>query len=256
MNSLNIEITTLIKNLVSQAAFDTKYRPPRVGFADAHHPMFHQLNQVAHPDHWLPADLLEGARSVVSFFIPFYGELVRANQNEEVPTRAWVQAKKDTDEVISQVIDGVRQSLVPQGVRVSANPALQPYDATIFAHRWSQKHVGYICGLGNFGLHRLLITKSGCAGRLGSFVIDAETEPNAIATEPYCPYQVDLSCGLCVKKCPAQALRFEGLDKARCSEYQDTINARYYDGVWALRACGKCITLPCALRKPRMRGGE
>ncbi len=35
---------------------------------------------------------------------------------------------------------------------------------------WSHKSAAAIAGLGSFGLHRMLITDAGCAGRCGSLL--------------------------------------------------------------------------------------
>jgi len=83
--------------------------------------------------------------------------------------------------------------------------------------------MAYICGLGIFGLNQLIITKSGCAGRFGSFVIDREVDYDNPVTEQYCLYKNNKSCGVCVKTCPSGALTFEGIDKPKCSKWINDI---------------------------------
>ncbi len=250
MNNLNELIIHTIETLVHQADLETHYRRPLVGFARARHPLFGELRQIAHEKHLHPSDLLDGAQTVVSFFLPFGTEIVSANQQSPLPTRAWAQAKKDTEALIEQIIAEMRLRLAGQGFHVSDNPAKEPYDRSRFAHRWSQKHIAYICGLGNFGLHHLLITERGCAGRLGSFVIDAETAYSQVQTEPFCTYRLNRTCRICVEQCPAHALSYEGIDKAACRQWIIAFTEQRFGGEPLYRSCGKCMAWPCALQKP------
>lgn len=246
------ELNTLITDAVETAVRpDALYRAPLIGFARADDPHFADLKRIVGPGHCLPADLLPGARSVVSFFVPFTRRLVRANQRGPVTTPEWGHAKKSADDLIDTVVRVVSDKLAPLGVAVSGNPALGPFDSETFLHSWSQKHVAHICGLGTFGLNQLIITAKGCAGRFGSFVIDAETAPTPMETEPACRYKFDRSCGVCVRKCPSKALGFDGLQKDVCSAWLATVTKTQFAGVRAYSSCGKCIALPCALKRPR-----
>jgi epoxyqueuosine reductase len=251
-HSLQQYITHEIETIVRLSSPGSKTRLPLVGFADANHPLFGELRNIVDQSHYLPSDILPGAQSVVSFFNPFTAWVARNNQKGVFPTSQWAQTKKDTDELINSIVDEMGKKLASQGVRSSRNVGLEPYDETKYFHHWSQKHVAYLCGLGNFGINQLLITQSGCAGRLGSFVIDAVTEYNRLVAEEFCHHKVDGNCGVCVEKCPPKALSFEGLDKAACSKWINEATIKYFEGDRAYRSCGKCIASPCALKRPRM----
>jgi epoxyqueuosine reductase len=250
MQDLRSLITQAIAEVVSTGTRETDYRSPLVGFARASDPLFLQLQSIVASDHLLPTDLLPSAQTVVSFFIPFTETLVRKNQEGPATAREWAIAKKETDETIHRVIQGVRERLSLLGIACSENPALERYDPERFLHRWSQKHVAYICGLGNFGLNQLLITECGCAGRLGSFCIEVAVEPDRICEEEVCPYKLDGSCGVCVKQCPSGALGHHSIDKPLCSAWINDFTEREFGGASVYRSCGKCIALPCATRRP------
>lgn len=250
MNNLNEFIANEIKNIVKSSNVSTTYRTPLVCFGDAQNPLFNDLKNFIDEDHYLPSDLLENGKTVVSFFIPFSEDIAYGNIKNDITTKEWAYAKKDTEGVIDEIIAEMKIKLSDIGINVSNNPSKAPYTSDNFIHKWSQRHVGYICGLGNFGLNHLLITESGCAGRYGSFVIDAKTDYNSVVSEEYCLYKVDKSCGACVKNCPSGALNYDGIDKVKCSSSMDVINEKYYDGIKALKSCGKCIALPCALKRP------
>lgn len=250
MNSVNEFIIGEIEHAVNSDRTPTRHRQPLVGFAPADHPLFGDLKNSVNNEHFLPADLLSAARTVVTFFVPFAEEIVCGNQKDSVPTREWAYAKNDTQNLINQIIDDLKERLFAKGIECSANPGAAPYDRAKFVHRWSLKHVAYICGLGNFGLNQMLITDSGCAGRYGGFVISAAADYTPVVTEEYCLYKLNKSCGLCVKNCPAGALTYTGLDKARCSNQINNVTDKYFGGDRIYRVCGKCAALPCATKNP------
>jgi epoxyqueuosine reductase QueG len=104
--------------------------------------------------------------------------------------------------------------------------------------------VGVIAGLGSFGLHRMVITDAGCAGRFGSLVVDAELPVAHVAPRERCLYLHNGGCAECVDRCPVGALSTDGsLDKQRCHRRLLEIDTKF-----AAKACGKCALGPCALR--------
>jgi epoxyqueuosine reductase QueG len=134
----------------------------------------------------LPSDLLADAKTVVTFFIPFDEEVVYKNLKCETVSKEWAYGKKDLQELIGEIIDGMKVKLENIGIGCSGNPNKEPYNQEKFMHRWSLRHMAYLCGLGNFGLNQLIITKSGSAGRLGSFVINVPVEYDKPVEEEYC----------------------------------------------------------------------
>ena len=250
MNNLNEFITEEIKNIVKSSSLSTKYRTPLVCFGDAKNPLFNDLKNIIDKEHYLPYDLLEDAKTVVSFFVPFSEDILYDNLKSDITAKGWSYAKKDTECLIDEIIKEMKIKLSSLGIKVSSNPSKAPYTSDNFIHKWSQRHVGYICGLGNFGLNHMLITESGCAGRYGSFVIDTEADYNLTVSEEYCLYKINKTCGACVKNCPSNALTYDGIDKVKCSSSMDVINKEHYNGDKMLKSCGKCIALPCALKRP------
>jgi epoxyqueuosine reductase QueG len=95
----------------------------------------------------------------------------------------------------------------------------------------------------------MLITEAGCAGRLGSVVLDVEAPGGAAAPldeaapELLCTY--DRGCRACIRRCPAGAPTEEGLDRTQCYA-QCLANAARFPQ-WLADICGKCATGPCAI---------
>jgi epoxyqueuosine reductase len=240
-------ITATIKRQVAGAGTITGYREPLVGFAAADDPRFPDLRRVAEPTHMMPQDLLPGARSVVSFFLPFARQVVEANaQHGEKVAREWAVAYVETNALIGRITAHLIELLAEWDVRATAEPATNNFDPVTLVSRWSHKSVAVIAGLGSFGLHHLVITGSGCAGRFGSLVIDAELPIVPAEPRERCLYFHDGSCLECILRCPVGALDEDnGIDKQCCwSRCLDV--AREYKRLGRAEVCGKCSLGPCA----------
>ncbi|MDD2626713.1 MAG: 4Fe-4S binding protein, partial [Candidatus Methanomethylophilus sp.] len=119
-----------------------------------------------------------------------------------------------------------------------SNPNLPP-DAH-YTSTWSERHNGFICGLGTFGLSKGLITAKGMAGRMFSIITEAVfpiTERGYTGLYEYCT-----GCGACIKRCPAGAITAKGKDHELCVDIilrsMVTLAPRY--------GCGKCqCGVPC-----------
>jgi epoxyqueuosine reductase QueG len=249
MNDVQAFIVAFVRREVAEARTETGYRQPPVGVAAADDARFLELREMAGPTHRLPVELLATARSVVSFFVPFSRDVVKANraQRSEV-ARAWAVAYLETNELINSICRRLVAELAEQGIEAAAEPATHNWDPTTLISRWSHKSVAAIAGLGSFGLHHMLITDAGCAGRFGSLALSAELKPTSqsgMVMRERCRYRHDGSCTACVKSCPVGALTEDGLDKHRCYEWLRQV-ATGFRSLGSVDACGKCATGPCA----------
>jgi len=239
-------IRATIEDMVKNAGTETPYRPPLIAFASAANPGFARLRGVVTPQHFLPEQLLPGARSVVSFFLPFAEEVVEANRQASYVAREWAVAYLETNRLIARICQRLTDVLAELGVRAASEPATHNFDPVSLVSRWSHKSVAAVAGLGSFGLHHMLITDAGCAGRFGSLVIDAELEPTPVVEKQRCLYYYDGSCRQCVELCPIGALTEEGLDKGLCYRRCLEVDA-YFADLGLTDVCGKCALGPCAL---------
>jgi epoxyqueuosine reductase QueG len=240
-------IVATIRQKVSDAAVETEYRQPLVGFVSAGDPRFRELRYIAEPTHLQPEDLLSGARSVVSFFIPFAQWVVEANSRlRDQVAREWAVAYVETNTLIDGITIHLTSHLAERGIRAAAEPSTHNSDPVTLVSRWSQKSVAVLAGLGSFGLHQMVITDMGCAGRFGSLVIDAELPISTTGSQERCRYYVDGSCLECMQRCPAQALGPGALlDKQRCHSHLHR-GAHRYEHIGLADVCGKCVAGPCA----------
>jgi len=240
-------ITETIQRLVRDSRTVTEYRTPLVGFASAENPRFLELREVADPGHGVPSDLLTGARSVVAFFLPFAPWVVQANaRHREQVAREWALAYVETNALIGHISAQLIGTLAERGIRAAAEPATHNFDPITLTSHWSHKSVAVIAGLGSFGLHQMVITDAGCAGRFGSLVLDAGVAASNAEAKERCLYFHDGSCLECVLRCPAEALdAHEPLDKQRCHLHLHGV-AKTYENLGLADVCGKCVIGPCA----------
>ena len=242
-------IAATIRRLVAGAGTATGYRTPLVGFASAADPRFAELPRLAGRDHLQPGDLLPGAETVVSFFLPFAPWVVEANtRHREEVAREWAVAYVETNALIGRITAHLVDLLAGQGVRAAAEPATHNFDEATLLSRWSHKSVAVIAGLGSLGLHQMVITDAGCAGRFGSLVLDAGLPFTPAEPRERCLYFHDGSCLECVSRCPVEALDVsEPLDKERCYRHLLDVSREYQD-LGLADVCGKCAVGPCSFQ--------
>ncbi len=240
-------ITAVIRQTVDRADVVTEYRTPLVGFAPADDPRFADLNRIAGPQHLLPTDLLPGAKTVVSFFLPFAPWVVEANaRHPRRVAREWAVAYIETNALIGRIAARLIETLAERGIRAATEPATHNFDEETLLSRWSHKSVAVIAGLGSFGLHQMVITDSGCAGRFGSVIVDAEIAVVPAEPRERCLYFYDGSCLECVLRCPVHALTVDApLDKHTCYRRLLGVAAEYRE-LGLADVCGKCAIGPCS----------
>jgi len=191
--------------------------------------------------HLLPSEWLPGARSVISYFLPFSKKIRVANRVPNWPAPEWLFGRIEGEEFNNSIRQHVVNIITEAGGKAIA-PLLDSRYKEINMHsNWSERHAAFIAGLGTFSLSKSLITVKGCAGRYGSIITDLEI---ASSKRPYTDLEEYCTkCGECIKRCPVKAISSTGKNLEICSLYLDKIiiprfNPRY--------GCGKCQTaVPC-----------
>lgn len=239
-------IRVRIGGVVAEANTGTRYRTPLVAFVNAAHPDFQRLKSEIDPDHFLPGDLLPGARSVISFFVPFHRDVILDNAGSGIASRGWALAYIETNTLIGDICATLGRLLHGHGYDATWELPTHNFDPVRLVSRWSHKSIAVIAGLGSFGLHQMVITDAGCAGRFGSVVTSADLEPSGLPARQRCRYVTDGGCKGCVKRCPVGALREDSFDRQRCYDRCLEVD-RYYSDLGLTDVCGKCATGPCAL---------
>lgn len=241
------------------------FESPIFAFGGACDPLFEQMKrpEAVGPHFLLPTEWLPQARTVVSCFFPFT-EQVKASMRPggKLPTPEWLHARIEGQAFLNTFAGWMKthledtgwKSLVPaqderfhSGWRAAAALSA-PADGlgTPYTSNWSERHVGFVCGLGTFGLCAGLITQRGMAGRLCSVVTAAPFEPDMRAYADV--YEYCIRCGACARRCPVGAVTLAGgKNHPPCSAWLDEMKVRFAPRY----GCGFCQTgVPCESRIP------
>ena len=250
----------LDQNLVGMPFFEA----PLLGCASTEDPIFLQFHNdpvIIGPMFRLPEQWLPGAKSVISFFLPFTKEIRDSNvDNLEAPSSAWLHGRVEGQDFLMEVCDQIVQWLQEEGYACVV-PAGHPDFCTnrdpnrialgqpMFTSTWSERHVAFAAGLGTFSLTKHLITEKGVCGRFGSVITTAPLTPSP---RPYTdPYEYCTFCGSCTRRCPVDALHVDtGKDMIACTALAEQHRATFFPR----HGCGKCqLNLPCTTRIPKKR---
>lgn len=239
--------------------FRTPFEEPLVGFADADNPAFAELKQAVGPQHVMPSDVLSGARSVVSIFLPFGSPIVEGNIGGSSPSLQWCRAYTEGNPCLDILLTAAAAAIQRCGYKAEIHRSSHhltnlhgpDVDPDLLTSSWSQRHVARICGLGTFGIHNLLITKKGSAGRFASLVTNMPLHPLPIETEERCPGKQGSGekCMQCLKRCPVGALSVDGFNRVACWNYLvANPHVSRSAGLPIVNVCGKCSCgVPCSL---------
>ncbi len=246
-------MTTFIADYQKTRRLNSAWGAPLVGFAAADDPLMAKLKSAVSPSHALPQDLLADVSSVIVYFIPFAKDIPRSNRHERMASREWALAYIETNRLIVAVNEHLAQQLDQKGYASVLLPPTHNFDKEKLISDWSHKHLAYIAGLGNFGVHHLLITAKGCCGRLGSLVTNMHIPASERKEGEACLHRFNGSCLKCVAKCVAGALEQERFDRQRC--YQLLLeNAARFEKEGLADVCGKCTcVVPCSFHNPVTR---
>ncbi|MFX1594406.1 MAG: epoxyqueuosine reductase [Promethearchaeota archaeon] len=228
----------------------TQWEDPIIGFAKADDPGFLKLKKIVDKNHKLPNELLNHAKTVITYFIPFNQEIVSSNSNGKIASKEWAIAYIETNNLITELNKSLTKELKKEHFNSVSIPATHNFDENKLVSLWSHKHVAYIAGLGKFGLHKMIITEKGCCGRLGSLITSAKIEISERVDKEYCLYFHNESCKKCVDKCVYNILKVDSFDRYKCYEVCLS-NSRIYSHLGLSDICGKCACgVPCSTKNP------
>jgi epoxyqueuosine reductase QueG len=262
-----------------QAAFEQTIRrflavqpyfaPPLFGYADLLDPLFDRFKEIIGPQHMTPREVLScryaapaDQGTVVVWILPIVKETIVANRKQQsYPARPWAHTRHFGEQLNLEIRRRAQAFFLQRGVQAVAPLLLEQWQAdyTTCTSNWSERHAAFVAGMGSFGLSDAFISDVGVAHRIGALVTSAVLpRSQRLNDTPYarCPYYHDGSCGVCIKRCPAQAISSMGHDKLACHNYtRNQVNPHCNElfGV-DISGCGLCTTaVPCEQRPPRLK---
>jgi epoxyqueuosine reductase QueG len=235
---------------------------PVFGYASADDDYFEEAKKpgIIGPNYMTPKEWLPGAKTVISFFLPFTEQVRAANrENMAWPADEWLHARIEGQAFQDRICRFAEELLKKEGFSALApmidprigrgnTPITDRADQNCYPSNWSERHAAYAAGLGTFGLSRGLISRKGVAGRYTSIITTASFEAGK---RPYTGvYDYCNNCGACIRNCPAKAISTEkGKMHYPCSKFLNAVkekHAPYY-------GCGKCqVKVPCEEKAPNV----
>lgn len=235
---------------------------PLVGFAAANDPLFREYKRIIGEFHLAPAELLEGAATVIVWILPVTEATRMSNRLEsDWPSLKWSLTRSHGETLngaLRRHLAAYLEGLGHRAVAPQYSPAWQEFTDTPVgvASTWSERHAAYAAGLGTFSLSDGLITARGIAHRVGSVITDLAI-PATPRTAPdhrhNCLWHRGGTCGVCIGRCPVGAITFAGHDKARCREFVYGAAPREVGERYGVphTGCGLCQTrVPCEAAVP------
>lgn len=211
------------------------------------------------PHFMTPNEWLSNAKSVISIFFSYTGRVIKSNiAKSDLPSDEWLHARYERQAFIRSAMLELKDKLEREGHRAIV-PLTDPRFESVkriekgkctgraYTSNWSERHVGFACGLGTFGLSTSLITKYGAAGRLGSLLTTLKLPPSERSYTGV--YEYCNMCGACLKRCPVNAISSisEGKDHDICSTLINETKVKFPPRL----GCGKCQTgVPCQNKIP------
>lgn len=223
------------------------WKRPIIKFGDATLPEFAELREVVHTEHFMPEDILVGARIIITYFIPYKEHIGVSNIDGELNSKEWAIAYEKTAELVTELETELINYIQKKGYRAKNVDEKKAFDKETSRSRWSQRHVARYCGLGTFGINNMLITDEGCCGRIGSIITNLIVDPDIPIQTEYCLNKKNGTCGQCIKRCPVNALSNGKYEVMICRQQCDKNRAVYHN----INTCGKCtVGVPCTFKKP------
>ena len=235
---------------------------PVFGVSSADDPLYAEYKKArAIGDRFMaPAEWLPGAKSVLSFFLPFTDRVCVSNCGDPGTTSPeWLHARIEGQAFLNGFALKIKEYFESRGIPACA-PSLDERFGIVFEElpendpeglhvnsRWSERHAAYASGLGTFCLSKGLISSRGVAGRYGSVIVSEEIEPDE---RPYKGiYEYCIRCGACIARCPANAISLEhGKNQRLCHGWLEQSKKRYAPRY----GCGKCqVGVPCEKEIPK-----
>ncbi len=242
------------RNQIKKKRLPSWWRNPILATAEANE-RFSVLTEIAADNHMLPQDLLPACKTVVVFFIPFSPEITTGNIEGKFASDEWGRSLSLTNALIQDISEFIKDYFIKNGYHSELTPATYNFDPESLTARWSHKHLAHIAGLGRFGINAQMITLSGCSGRLGSLVTEAELGNNPlVSVEHLCLHKAGHECLKCINSCPVKAVSPKGIDRHRCNQRLQVNLKRFAakpNMSDDMEVCAKCVAgLPCSLTSP------
>jgi epoxyqueuosine reductase len=175
-----------------------------------------------------PKDILQSAKFTVTLGIHLLDDIV-----ETAPGQGYTVHTRFVNSELNRITHRLTQFLEEKGYAAVSAPPSYTSDKK-FVRYLSHRRAAVLAGLGVLGRNNLLITPQyGPRVRLVTLVTNAPLKPDSQIEFYPCK-----NCYICIRACPAGALKNRKTDKRKCTAYLNKIRKKSDQD---LRYCGLCI---------------
>ena len=235
-----------------QAREDVKtvFGEPVLRYISTTHPMFDAFFARGENDH--PKNIWRPGYTMIVYYLPFAEDIPRYDATGSGASRQWLTAIEESRWLAMSVNAAIAELLTKVGRIYSRSSTMMDWDHRKHRYSWSNKIAGFLAGIGTFGPAGSLQTEFGYGGRVGSMMTDGVFVPKpqpvdgAILDEEFqkvlaaCCFQgakgVHCSDEM-LAACPGGAITAEGIDRAKCQAWCETIN----EADPCPEMCGRCF---------------
>ena len=233
----------------AQEDVKTKFAEPAFGYISTVHPMFDTFFARGENDH--PKNIWRPGYTMIVYYIPFAEDITRWDE-EGNTTGEWLTAIEESRWLAMKVNAVIAEMLTKVGRIYSRSSTMMDWDHNKHRYNWSNKIAGYLAGIGTFGPAGSLVSEHGFGGRVGTMMTDGvyvkkpEAVDGVILDEEFqkvltaCCFAgaQNVSCSEeMIAACPGGAIAKNGIDRAKCQAYCETIN----EADPCPEMCGRCF---------------
>lgn len=258
-NSVKRRIEATVKNAVKtyeeNNQIELPYGDAVIGYASVYHPFFDTLYRMGLCSH--PKEIYRSGQTAVIYFIPYNEEVTESNRGGDQISELWKKTYTASIMLPPSINGQLRQSLDEIGRITSGAPTTADWNRETFSSSWNHKFAAYLAGMGEFNTAGSFVTAQGFAGCFGGIFSDLVFEPTKewnekeLTTEklegilhdirsrqqfsdhnPIVPVSDEK-----IKACPCGAISSDGIDRAKCQTYCDTLGMN----IPCPEVCGKCF---------------
>jgi len=245
MGILEVEIKKIICSEVEKLNRPDLFQAPLIAFSSVEDERYEELKNLIGDWHKNPKELFLEAKTVISYFVPFTKEVVKAPKESKQESPLWGESYAVVNKYFDHINSRVCEYLKGEGYLSHTIPATHTYNEKDMKSMWSHRSAAAISGLGSFGANRMLITEKGSGGRFCTVLTSADLEISNKVVENRCLYFKDGSCGLCFKVCPVSALKPDSINRFACQAETKKNEKLLKESIqlYSADSCGKCISV-------------
>lgn len=150
MNTIELHLSRILAEQVESIGRPDLFRAPLIAFSSAADPRYRKLKEIIGPWHQSPEELLPGAQTVISCFVPFTKAVDASPLSTADPLSLWGEAYTAINQQYDRIGTAIQAYLAACGFESYPIPSTHTYDPKDLQCYWSHRSAAAIAALGNW----------------------------------------------------------------------------------------------------------